>query len=48
MDKTNAQELNSGWLLLLIFYKGGIIYNFLNVCPLDYTAVAVSRKVCIP
>ena len=22
-----------------------IIYNFLNVCPFDYTAVAVSEKV---
>ena len=26
----------------------GIIYKFLIVCPFDYTAVAVSRKVGIP
>ena len=31
-----------GWLLLLILYKEDY---FLNVCPFDYTAVAVSGKV---
>ena len=25
-----------------------IIYNFLNVCPFDYTAFAVSGKIVIP
>ena len=28
-----------------VVYKRKFIYNFLNVCPFDYTAVAGSRKV---
>ena len=35
------------WMLVLSRYKE-IIYNFFNVCPFDYAAVAVSWKVGIP
>ena len=36
--------LRFGLLLVLSLYKGGYL-QFLNVCPFDYTAVAVSGKV---
>ena len=36
--------LRFGWLLVLIPIRK-IIYNFLNVCPFDHTAIAVSGNV---
>ena len=32
------------WLLVLSLYKEDLFYKFLNVCPFDYTAVAVTGK----
>ena len=36
--------LRFGWLLVLSLYKEDYL-QILNVCPFDYTAVAVSGKV---
>ena len=33
------------WFLLVIGLYKGIIYKFLNACPLDYIAVVDSGKV---
>ena len=37
--------LRLGWLLVCCLYKEVYLQFFLNVCPFDYTAVAVSGKV---
>ena len=40
-------DLRLGWLLVLSLYKEDYLH-ILNVCPFDYTAVAVNWKVEIP
>ena len=47
MSATFLWPLRFGWLLVHSLHKEDYL-QILNVCPFDYTAVAVSGKVGIP
>ena len=50
-NKTSSGEIGLNFTLVGCWssvYIRRIIYKFLNVCPFDYTAVAVSGKVGYP